>query len=47
MGQNLSSAIFCVHNGELRLAHPSRLMMVTTNAGIAKSDCLFYILPDS
>ena len=47
MGQNLSSAIFSVHNGELRLAHPSRLMMVTTNPGIAQSDCLFYILPDS
>jgi hypothetical protein len=47
MGQNVSSAIFSVHNGELRLAHPSRLMMVTTNADIAQSDCLFYILPDS
>ena len=46
MGQNLSSAIFSVHNGELRLAYPSRLMMVTTNPEIAKSDCLFYILPD-
>ena len=46
MGQNLSSAIFSVQNGELRLTHPSRLMMVTTNPGIAKSDCLFYILPD-
>lgn len=47
IGQNLSSAIFSVHNGELRLAYPSRLMMVTTNPEIAKSDCLFYILPDS
>ena len=46
MGQNLSSAIFSVQNGELRLTHPSRLMMVTTNPEIAKSDCLFYILPD-
>lgn len=46
MGQNLSSAIFTVHNGELRLAHPSRLRMVTTNPEIAQSDCLFYILPD-
>ncbi|MGB5054881.1 MAG: hypothetical protein WBO24_10855, partial [Nitrospirales bacterium] len=46
-GQNVSKAIFSVHNGELRLAHPSRLMMVTTNAEIAQSDCLFYILPDS
>ena len=46
-GQNLSSAIFSVHNGELRLTHPSRLMMVTTNPDIAQSDCLFYILPDS
>ena len=45
MGENLSSEIFSVHNGELRLAHPSRLMMVTTNPGIAQSDCLFYILP--
>lgn len=47
MGQNVSSAIFSVHDGELRLTHPSRLMMVTTNPGIAQSDCLFYILPDS
>lgn len=47
MGQNLTAAIFSVQNGELRLAHPSRLMMVTTNPEIAKSDCLFYILPDS
>ncbi len=47
MGQNVSSAIFSVHDGELRLAHPSRLMMVTTNPKIAQSDCLFYILPDS
>jgi len=46
MGQNLNSAIFSVQNGELRLAFPSRLMMVTTNPEIAKSDCLFYILPD-
>ena len=46
MGQNLNSAIFSLQNGELRLAHPSRLMMVTTNPEIATSDCLFYILPD-
>jgi succinylglutamate desuccinylase len=46
-GQNLSSALFSVHNGELRLAHPSRLMMATTNSGIAKNDCLFYMLPDT
>ncbi len=44
MGQNVSSAIFSVHNGELRLAHPSRLMVVTTNQEIAQSDYLFYIL---
>lgn len=47
IGQNLSPAMFTVQNGELRLAHPSRLMMVTTTADIAQSDCLFYILPDS
>ncbi|MDH5576201.1 MAG: succinylglutamate desuccinylase/aspartoacylase family protein [Nitrospirota bacterium] len=46
-GQNLSPNIFSVHNGELRLLHPSRLMMVTINQEIAQSDCLFYILPDS
>jgi len=46
-GQNLSPNIFSVHKGELRLIHPSRLMMVTTNQEIAQSDCLFYILPDS
>lgn len=45
-GQNLSSAVFSDHNGELRLIHPGRLMMVTTNVDIAQSDCLFYILPD-
>ncbi len=47
MGQNLTTAIFSLQNGELRLAYPSRLMMVTTNPEIAKRDCLFYILPDS
>jgi hypothetical protein len=47
MGQNLSSTIFSVHNWELRVNHPSRLMMATTNPEIAQSDCLFYILPDS
>lgn len=47
LGQNLSSAIFKIQNGELRLTQPSRLMMVTTNADIATSDCLFYILPVS
>ena len=47
IGQNLSSAIFNIHNGELRLNNPSRLMMATTNPEIAQSDCLFYILPDS
>ena len=36
MGQNVSAAIFSVHHGELRLAHPSRLMLVTTNPGIAQ-----------
>ncbi len=46
-GENLSAAIFSVNNGELRLSHPSRLMMMTTNPDIAKNDCLFYILPDS
>ena len=46
-GQNLSSEIFSVNHGELRLTRPSRLMMVTTNRDIAQSDCLFYILPDS
>ena len=45
-GQNLASRLFSVNNGELRLVHPSRLMMATTNAAIAQSDCLFYILPD-
>ena len=46
-GQNLTSTLFSGHNGELRLAHPGRLMMATTNPDIAQSDCLFYILPDS
>ncbi|MDH5426702.1 MAG: succinylglutamate desuccinylase/aspartoacylase family protein [Nitrospirota bacterium] len=46
-GENLTSTLFSVHNGELRLAHPSRLMMATTNSDIAQSDCLFYILPDA
>ncbi len=46
-GQNLTPNYFSIHNGELRLTHPSRLMMVTTNVEIAQSDCLFYILQDS
>ena len=45
-GQNLTSTLFSLHNGELRLAHAGRLMMATTNPEIAKSDCLFYLLPD-
>lgn len=47
IGQNLASTLFSVYNGELRLAHPGRLMMATTNLDIAQSDCLFYILPDA
>ncbi len=46
-GENLTSSLFSIDNGELRLAHPSRIMMATTNPDIAQSDCLFYILPDS
>ncbi len=45
-GKNLTSTLFSAHNGELRLAHSSRLMMATTNPDIAQSDCLFYILPN-
>ncbi len=45
-GQNLSASLFSVHEGELRLTRPSRLMMVTTNQTIAQNDCLFYILPE-
>ena len=44
-GKNLTSTLFSVRHGELMLARPSRLMMVTTNPDIARSDCLFYILP--
>ncbi len=46
-GGNHTSTLFSTHNGELRLAHPSRIMMATTNPDIAQSDCLFYILPNS
>ena len=31
MGQNLSSAIFSVQEGQLRLTHPSRLMRVVNS----------------
>ncbi len=47
LGQNLTSTIFSVHQGELRVTHPSRLMMATTNIDIARRDCLFYVLPAS
>lgn len=36
MVQNLTSAIFSAHIGKLRLAHPNKLAMDTTNPGIAK-----------
>jgi hypothetical protein len=35
-----------IENGELRPAQPLKLFMITTNAGIAQSDCLFYAVAD-
>jgi len=35
-----------IEDGELRPAQPLKLFMITTNAGIAQSDCLFYAVAD-
>lgn len=45
LGRDRSSEIFRVHDGDLRLVKPSRIMMATTRPEIAQSDCLFYVLP--
>ena len=45
LGRDRSAEIFSVHDGDLRLVNPSRIMMATTSPEIAQSDCLFYVLP--
>ena len=35
-----------IENGELYPARPLRLFMITNNAAIAESDCLFYAVAD-
>jgi hypothetical protein len=44
-GRDCSHEIFMNEKGILRLRRPSRIMMATTRLDIAKSDCLFYVLP--
>jgi hypothetical protein len=39
--------LFLIEDGVLRTRHPLRLFMATTNARIARSDCLFYALDES
>ena len=35
-----------IDNGEIYPAQPLRLFMITNNAAIAESDCLFYAVAD-
>ena len=35
-----------IENGELYPAQPLKLFMITNNAAIAESDCLFYAVAD-
>ena len=35
-----------IENGEVYPAQPLKLFMITTNAAIAESDCLFYAVAD-
>ncbi len=41
-GQDLSRSFFTISDGALRTARPLVPMMMTTNAAVAQSDCLFY-----
>ncbi|XKE46195.1 succinylglutamate desuccinylase/aspartoacylase family protein [Halomonas organivorans] len=37
--------LFCAREGRLHARRPLRLFMATTNSEIARSDCLFYVVP--
>lgn len=44
LGQERLGEFFEAHDGRLYSKHPIKLFMVTTNADIAASDCLFYFI---
>ena len=44
-GRNRTTEMFSVVDGRLVVKDASRILMMTTNPHIAKSDCLFYMLP--
>ncbi len=44
-GQNRSHEIFAEREGFLEVVQPTRFFMVTTDPNIARSDCLFYVIP--
>ncbi len=47
LGQDLSRSFFAISDGALVTAQPLVPMMMTTNAAVAQSDCLFYAtIPD-
>lgn len=45
-GRCAVTRLVCIKNGELYPAQPLRLFMITNNAAIAESDCLFYAVAD-
>ncbi|WP_192035584.1 succinylglutamate desuccinylase/aspartoacylase family protein [Halomonas sp. YLGW01] len=45
-GSDRLGELLCARNGRLYPRRPLRLFMATTNAEIARSDCLFYAVPE-
>ncbi len=43
-GENVINLVLSVREGALYPARPIKMFMATTNASIAKSDCLFYVV---
>jgi hypothetical protein len=46
-GHNRAKELFSVLNGQLHIAQPGRILMMTTDPILASSDCLFYFLPST
>ena len=46
-GEDVKSQVIRLQGNRLYPAQPLKLFMITTNASIAKSDCLFYAVTDN
>lgn len=44
-GEDHVDRLFTADDGRLIVARPARFFMITTDPGIARSDCLFYVIP--